>query len=114
MPTRIINLTPPAPVTQTPLQLTAANFSTRCANKYADIDKLFKDLSTFLYGQANPQDAFNAFGTSAGDLFTLAAAYVAMKTAYEGVAPASPVPAGAHIVINSDGTVTYTAPPPAA
>lgn len=109
MPDKIIQ--PVTAPTLTSIQQQAQTLINQCNVKYAGIGQLFGQLANFIYARPNPQDAFDAFGTKAGDLFNLAAAYVALKTAYEGSAPASPVPAGAHIVINADGTVTFTPAP---
>lgn len=109
MPPKLI--TPITPPSLTAVQVQAAAFTTRMNNLYNGLDLLFSQLARFIYGNPNPQDAFDAFGTGAGDLFTAAAAYAALVLAYEGITVPSPVPPGATIVINADGTVTYTAPP---
>jgi hypothetical protein len=109
MPPKLI--TPITPPSLTAVQVQAAAFTTRMNNLYNGLDLLFSQLAGFIYGNPNPQEVFDAFGTGAGDLFTAATAYAALVLAYEGITVPSPVPTGATIVVNSDGTVTYTAPP---
>jgi len=95
----------------TPIQQTAARYTAQANQQWLQVAQLFAGLTKFIYGNpAGPQAAFDAFGTSAADLMTMGNAYSALVTAYTGVAPASPVPVGSTITVNTDGTVTYTAP----
>lgn len=112
----LINLAPPTPPTPpTPAQVlanSAAMYAQQMNNIWLYLQKTFQSIATFIWANPNatPQQAFDAFGVNAGDLFKLAGAYQAMVAAYTGAAPASPVPAGWSYVINPDGTVTVTAP----
>jgi hypothetical protein len=98
----------------TPIQQTAARYAAQANQQWLQLAQLFANLTKFIYSNpAGPQAAFDAFGTSASDLFTMGAAYAALVTAYTGVAPVSPIPVGATVVQNADGTVTYTYTAPA-
>lgn len=112
MSTKLINLTPPTTPTLTPIQQQAAMYTQRANQQWAQLASLFNSLANFIYNNsAGPQAAFDAFGTSAGDLFTMGAAYQALVLAYTGVALPSPGPVGATVTINPDGTVTFVPAP---
>ena len=109
MPTKIIQ--PLASSNLTPIQQQAQNLITMFNAQWTVLQASFAQAAEFVYGQSNPQDAINAFGTSFADLCNLSNAYRGMVAAYTGTTPPSPVPTGATLTLNADGSGTYTAPP---
>ncbi len=109
----IINTAPSAPLTQQQiLAAQAAAYSAQMNQQYQQMARLFQQVGKFCWANpapnSAPQAVFDAFGTNAGDLFKLAAAFTALVATYTGTSPTSPVPSDYTYVINNDGTVTVT------
>ena len=67
----------------TPIQQTAARYAAQANQQWLQLAQLFANLTKFIYSNpAGPQAAFDAFGTSASDLFTMGAAYAALVRAW--------------------------------
>ncbi len=78
--------------------------------QYRDLTSLATQTAAFIWqnpSKATPQQVFDAFGTDAGDLVKLTAAFVALITAITGTAP-NLVPPGVKVTVNSDNTVTVS------
>jgi hypothetical protein len=101
------------PTRPSPLQRRAAQHKKQLQSKWDELAKLFESLGYFIWKDKDPQSVLNAFGTDAADLFKCSSAYRTMVQSYTGTAPASPIPKGWSYTLNSDGTVTVTAPVPA-
>lgn len=106
-----------APPTTAPTQAdidrqAAERFKQAIAQTWTAMQKLFADCGRFVWAnpRTTPQQALDAFGPDAVELFKLSDAYCAMVQAYTGQA-VSVVPAGWNYAINPDGTVTVTQQP---
>lgn len=98
------------------LQRAASAKAIQQKNAFTQITRVFKDVSTFIWGDLTagvPQTKFQAFtdaGYRATDLVVNAQAAIALIATLTGVMPDSLVPVGYSLTLNDDGTVTVVEP----
>lgn len=106
-----LNPTPPTPPTADQIrQYQALRMQADIAAQWQAMQSVFNTVASYIWGSTEhtPQQALDAFGTNAADLFNLSNAYLGMIAAYTGQAVTSPVPTGWKYTINQDGTVSVT------